>query len=317
MLGVAFEVRSDPFPGSVPGGVVEFPTVDFVFPTSPGGPIVVVLLSRQVNVSPTWSDPASASTSRTLPAPVGFASGGNATLSTALLAVMASSPPGSLRIEVRWEWTLTVPGSPPQGGTWSTSSPSGPGTLFPRPYVSLLRNSSSNATIGENYTISLSGSPPAQSFLLKLENATTGETLNLGSISPGSPANASQTGSVVLLTPSGFLVPGSYLVHIHDPCGAILYSLPISATYASRATVSVEVSPTSCGPVSFDHTPVSPGGSWSGAPGPEPRTASVPPCAAGSFLGWQRSGGVSISGGSGRTATVEVSAGGSLSAAFG
>src|SRR4029077_7939885 len=125
-------------------------------------------------------------------------------------------------------------------------------------------------------------------------NASTGATLGLGEIPVPSDGSTTYVGSVAILGSDGFLLPGHYLVHVHDACGSILYSLPVTASYAPTASVTLDVTPASCGPISFDGGSYAAGSTWSGAPGAAPRSVSVPACAQGQFQGWTRSGGVSL-----------------------
>jgi len=80
--------------------------------------------------------------------------------------------------------------------------------------------------------------------------------------------------------------------------------------------VTVYVDPASCGPVTFDGGDYASGTPWTGAPGPTALAASVPSCAAGAFVGWNATGGVSLASQSGPSASVVVSASGDLSAIF-
>ena len=318
-LSALVELRAVASSGLDPTGTVDLPSLSAVFGISGGTSITLVLAPRSVNVSEAgWTDPSVATASTVLAAATEFPPEGNATLSSSLIALMASAPFGALEVGARWHWALQPPGGTEVDGAWTVPSASGgvPSLLFPQPLVRPAQGVPTSGTIGTNFTVQLVGGTPGQTFPMKLENATTGATLNLGSaVSP--PATVpSFRGVILLLGATGYLAAGHYLVHLHDACGSILYSWPVTATYASSADVGLAGVPGSCGPVSFDGVAYPNGSSWSGAPGPTVHTATVPDCAGYGSVTWHAGGGVSVGASSGTTASVRVSASGTLSAEF-
>lgn len=319
-LAVTIELREILFPGSVVGGPVELPTTLVVFATNGTASETIVLSPRTLNLSAAgWSDPTLGTANRTFNQATGFPSDSTASLSTELLAVQADAPFGTMLVEARWDWTLTPPGSPGIVGPWSLPATGGGGSsvVFPHPFVRLLSSSPQDAVIGETFTVTLAGAALSQTFLLKLENSTTGATLNLGSVvNPGS-VDASFSGSIQILGSTGLLDPGSYLVHVHDQCGGILYSLPVFATYASSVAVRFGIVPAACGPLLFDQHPYSAGSSWTGAPGRGAHSLSVAGCTGHPFREWQTAGGIAALTGPGRAVSVRVCANATEDAVFG
>ncbi|MCI4337257.1 MAG: hypothetical protein L3K17_08750 [Thermoplasmata archaeon] len=238
-LSVSAELRVLAVEGLATEGEIVLPTLTATFSTISAGPIDVVLSPRDLAAaSDAWTNASQASGSHVFSSAVVFPSGSNATLSSSLIAITSPAPLGSLAVEVRWQWTLLPTGAPTQTGPWSEPSASAgvPSILYPQAYVALVRTSPLNATIGESFDVTLAGGSAPQTFLLKLENASTGATLNRGSVvSPATPVT-NFSGSIEIINSSGSLLPGHYLIHVHDACGAILYSLPVIVSGGPNGT---------------------------------------------------------------------------------
>jgi len=232
VLGVSYQVRALAASGAPAQVVVQMPSVLTLFPLAPAGTasVFVPATSLTVNTS-AWAAGPSTTRSHPIDQTTTFDPAGGTVLSTQLIAVMASGPAGSVRLEVRWSWNLTDPTGSVENGGWTIPTDQGPfPSLFsPQPFAQLVATSGSPEPAGATFTVTLAADPAPSSYLLKLENATTGATLNTATFAPAGSASTF-SGSIDLTGPSGGLAPGPYLVHVHGPCGGILYSVPVQVT---------------------------------------------------------------------------------------
>lgn len=318
-LSVSYEVRALVSGAGTASIKVDVPTVTAVFPTEGGGSITIQVGPHVLAAAlSAWSDPNATSHSRTLNSSTVFQSNASAYLSTSKIAVSAPTPFGSFALEVRWQWVLTPTGGAPVVGPWTvpTAQGSSPSEFYPAAAVTLVGSSGTNATIGWNFTLALSGAAPSESFVIKLENVTTGGDLRDSSAVAPSAAGAPFNASVLVLGTSGALVPGKYIIHLHDACNALLLSLPITAHYTQKASVGVHVAPSVCGPVQIDGTAYLDNSSWSGSPSPTSHPIVAPTCAAMAFKGWVTSGAVSVASAGAASTSAVFSGSGALGARF-
>jgi hypothetical protein len=279
---------------------IYLPSVFVSFPLVSGAKSTIYFSPRTIQTNASgWSNPSLGT--RTIQPPGGLAlrPGATATLSTQKIAVMASADYGNFTIELRWRWVVTQPNGsvtranwsvPTYAAHWPTSIPS---IFEPAPYVPLLSTTGASATIGLNYVAKLGGFVAARQFLLELEYPGNGTVVQ--SNYQTSPSQVSSFSvSIVLLNYVSVLAAGTYLVHIHDQCGALVYSLSVRAYYAAVASVAIFVSPSSCGSISLNGSSY-PSGS---TPSIQPRWAayafSIPSCSGHSFQSWQTTGAVHI-----------------------
>ncbi|MCI4360841.1 MAG: hypothetical protein L3J91_03990, partial [Thermoplasmata archaeon] len=234
VLSIAYELEAVVLPPGDPSVTVEMPSVAAIFPLVGNGSVSVYVPPSPISVSlSTWSDPAAARGAHSLTGPVDFAPGAPASLSTELLAVMASTPSGAATLEIRWSWNLTDANGTVGSDSWSVPSSAGPfpSVFVPQPYVQLVSTSGSGGTGGSSYTVALASGPSSSSYLLKLENASTGATLNTATFASPPDPSSGFAGSIPLAARAGNpLAPGAYLLHVHGPCGGILYSVPVRVT---------------------------------------------------------------------------------------
>jgi hypothetical protein len=239
VLSVAYEVQALTLPSGSATAPVELPGVTGVFPLSNGAVLQVFVPPQSLVVSESaWSSVSAHS--RTLSASSSPAPNESAQLTTQLLAVTTPAPVGSLRVEVRWSWSIASPDGSTSQGPWTVPSTNGtfPSIFSPDPYVGLAGQSPTAERSGAFYSVELSGTPAHSPFLLKLENASTGATLNRAWFNSTSVAGAMFTGSIQLTSGSVGLPPGNYLIHVHDACAGILYSLPVVVSSAAAGSVS-------------------------------------------------------------------------------
>jgi hypothetical protein len=301
--------------GSATGKNVSLPSAFATFPLNSG--------TRQIDLAPTtvpvpasgWSTASSLNRTVSIPTNLSFRAGANATLSTQKVAVMAAMNYSTLTLEFRWSWSMAQPNGSTTRSGWST--PTGvdhrPSALrsifFPAPYVSFLGSSGATATIGTNYTATIGGDVAGRYFLLEMEFPATGKVVQAQGQT--APKNASSFGVFIpVLSYTRTLSPGSYLVHIHDACGALLYNKAIRAVFASNVTVRFAVSPTGCG-VDFNGTNEYNGSTTVIVPSVNPFPVSVG-CTGHTFDSWSGTGGIHVQNGH----SVRVSAGGTFSVVY-
>jgi hypothetical protein len=236
---------------STVGKSVTFPSVFVTFPLTSG--------TRQIDFAPTtvafptsgWSTATALNKTIVTTSSLPFQANTSAFLSSEKLAVMAPMNYSTLTLEFRWYWSVTQPSGVTVASAWSIPTkvnnlPSELRSIFyPAPFVSFLSSTGASATIGTNYTATLGGDVAGRYFLLEMEFPATGKVVQ----AQGQTAPAGATSFKVYIPVLGYsrsLAPGSYLVHIHDSCGAMLYNKAIKVTFASTATIGFSVSPASC-----------------------------------------------------------------------
>jgi hypothetical protein len=252
-----------------------------------------------------------------------FSTTGSAFLTTEKLAIMAGASYGNLTLEFRWQWVEGASLTTLQAGTWTlpsatASSPYLPSIFYPAPRVALVSTSPSPATIGTNFISNLSGYVTNTSFRMVLEFPSNGTEIRSQWDSSGSASRFSAP--LLLLSSKNWLVPGKYLVHIHDACEAILFSFPVQVVYPSSATVSFQITPTFCtllASISYNGTSYSSGSSTTVTPSSVGASVSASGCFPYSFQGWTATGGLHLGSNSTSSTVLVVSAGGTLTARYG
>jgi hypothetical protein len=319
VLSVAYELRAVPFTGSAVQGTVELPSVTAVFPNASGGTLSVFVPPRALNVTTySWSSAALATRTHVLSSSVAFPPNGTAFLTSQLLAVMASPPYGSLLLELRWSWNLTLNGQLVESSGWTTPTVAGshPSIFYPQSFVSLAPVGPQAALIGSSLTFTFSQGPPSARYSLKLENSSNGATVNRVNATP--PADRSQpyAVSIPVLGARSPIGAGAYLVHAHSSCGAILYSVGVSATFASSASIGIAIHPSACGPVFIDGSSESNGGQWSTVPSMAGHSLSAGLCTNATFAAWTTTGGAYVATPSNASTSLTVDASGSVTATY-
>jgi hypothetical protein len=318
-ISVAYQVRAVANGTPSPEVAVEMPSAFAVFPLV-GAPSIEVYLQKRALTLPegTWSAAGLVTAQRPVSGSVSFATNESAFLTTELLAVMSPAPFGSVSLSFRWAWNVTPTGENPVPGPWTVPTTGGahPSEFPPVPYVGLAGGTGTTATIGQNFTAYLTGAISNQTFVVKLENATTG--LNLRVVDEAAPLGNSTPFpvSIPILAQDGELSPGNYLVHIHDTCHALLYNLPVRVYYAAQAIVGFAVLPSSCGPIEFNGVSFANGRNTTVVPSPNGIAVAAPACAGHSFSGWASSGGIAVANLTSASTAVVVSANGGLTARY-
>jgi hypothetical protein len=299
------------------GARVFAPSQFASFPLATGGSVQIYFPPHAFPVTgPGWLN--GSVTNRSVVSGTGwsFASGASALLSSQKIAVMANASYGALEIEVRWHWTVTDPNGSVQAGAWSVPTTAShwptatPSVFDPAPVVSVLSTNGPNQIIGTNFSASLAGFVAARYFFLELEFPSTGKVVQAHGQTSAPNATAT-TVTIPMLNYNRYLAPGHYLVHVHDGCGAMLLSLPQNASYAASATITVSVSPASCGKVTVNGSSYANGATFSIAPSSSAYSFGLSGCSGHAFRSWHFTGGLSIA--SGR---LLVSASGGVAIAY-
>ena len=297
---------------------LHVPSLTVSFPLSAGGRSQLFVTAATLTLTGTgWGHARTTNVSTTLSGGTSFSSGGSATLSTQKIAVMGSAPYGSLTVEFRWHWSASSSNGTLTAGPWSTPTSTSQwptslaSTFYPAPFVSLLGSTGPAVKIGATMTSTLGGAVPSSYFFEELENASTGKVFqDQGQTAPRGVSQYNVT--IPMINYDHYLDPGTYLLHIHDGCGALLYSLSKSATFAASATVTIVVQPGTCGPITINGTGHASGSSFSIPPRSAAYTFSVPTCSGHTFQSWSGSGGIHVvTGGS-----MRISADGSFTVRY-
>ena len=122
--------------------------------------------------------------------------------------------------------------------------------------------------------------------------------------------------AVTILPFQGSLAPALLLDHVRNVCGALLYSIGLTAIYAASASVRLLAQPASCGPITFNGTAYANGSLVSFRPSSSGVAASVGTCGGMTFQGWSRTSGVWVNPTTSMSTTATVSANGTLTASF-
>jgi hypothetical protein len=282
---------------------LEFPTVDFIFPLSPSGTFSKTTAPQTFAITgPSWISPSGLNLTHVLTNALNFSATGMARATTAKLAIMADVPYGQLTVEFRWMWSALQPNGTSANSTWSTpvegyhhGSSNLPTIFYPAEYVAFLSRpgGGKSVTIGTNYSATLGGPVAGNYYFLEMENSTGTVVNSQGTTMSGGVTTGNVT--IPVLDYNHFLVPGNYLVHIHDACGALLYNKQIHAAFAADANITFFLVPASCGPMTFNGTTYQNDTAGIYPPSIVPYSFTVPSCTGHSFEGWRGTGAVHVS----------------------
>jgi hypothetical protein len=248
-LSAIMEVEAMNWTSAMSNISVHFPSVYFNFPLANGGKAQLFLSNRSFLMNFSGWSPASRGQTHNYAYPAGlvFKHNGRAVIDSMKIAVQANADYQQITIEVRWQWVyqphpgVTVHGPwtvPNASAAWPTSIPS---IFYPAPYTTFLGSSGLNGTIGTNWTGTLGGDVANRTFFLEMENPA-GDVVQ--SHLQTAPATASTyTTQLVMLSYNHDLTPGPYLMHIHDACGALLWSKTVHTAFAHSATIHFYVYP--------------------------------------------------------------------------
>jgi len=237
LLNVSYEYRVLNYTKADKGATLYFPSVTTVFPLLPSGTHQVFSAPRtSVIAGSKWSDAKSLAVSSKVGATLTFNPNASAYLSTAKIAVMATTPTGSLTLEVRWHWTVFhVKNGHRTTGAWSTPTstaraPYLPSIFFPASYVGIVSTSGSPVATNTTYVVGLNGTVAGTWFRMVFEYPNNGTEIQ--SIYEYTTANITLFNATVPVAfTNGTGVPsGNYLIHVHDSCQAIVHVLKVAVS---------------------------------------------------------------------------------------
>ncbi len=310
-----FKVDAESIKPNAVGINVYTPTVFTTLPLSGGGSYPATFNNHTFTIpGPTWVP---LSYDKLVTSNVTFLAGATATLSTQKVGIMADTPYGTLKLEFRWSWNVTYPNGTYVQGPWTVPTLTFnqgvvlPSIFKPAPYVDLTNESPANDYIGSVYTMDLSGDVSDRNFYIEFETEA-GALKAAEWQNDTASTNATFVATITLLGFGGSLTPGLYLVHIHDSCGAMLYSKRVTLTYAPSATVNFVTNPTGCGTITFNGTAYTGGQSVNVTPGATPYTYAFHACKGYTIANWSFEGALR----QGAASNVVVSASGTFIANF-
>lgn len=227
---------------------VIMPSVFAIFPEANGSNFMVDLSPREIAAAaPGWSNTSWSSWTEDLPQGVDFSPGSTAELTTEGLAVMANAEYGQVTIEFRWDWSVSQPNGGATSSPWSvpTTSEEPPylsSEFYPAPQVASVRTSPTSTSAGSVFTDTLTGAVGRTSFRLALEypNGTEIRSVVVESPLPVTELNV----SIPVMGADGHITPGSYILHIHDVCNAIvqIFFLTVGSSSMKAPAMTREVS---------------------------------------------------------------------------
>jgi hypothetical protein len=298
-------------------------TVPSFFATYPltSGPALSSYLSPRtltITTALSWTSASQATATKTVTAATTF-SGSSATMSTQFLAIMANASYLTVTLAFRWNWTVTFASNGTQANSpWSTVTIGGshPTTFFPAPAVQLVSTSNKTVTIGNTFSTYLSGAVSDTEFHSVLEYASTGNVMRNTPTQTPVGNTTPQVVAVTILPATGPLSPNSLLDHVRDVCSALLFSISVKAVYATNSNVTMQIFPSTCGPITFDGKSYTTLSKAVVTPSSTALAISAGACAGHVFSGWNATAGVSVTSGTSATTSATISASGSLTARY-
>jgi hypothetical protein len=209
---------------------VSIPSSHAVFPTTVGGELDVNLSAATVVLGGTgWSAPLTGQIKSSAPIPFNHTQ--VAHFGTSKIAVMADRLyTGKVELAFRWQWSVAG-----QNGVWTvpTRSWSGaflPSIFSPAPYVAF-PTPAATAVTGTNYTVPMSGAVAHTMFRMVIEYPTNGTEIRHQD-EYSAPTATTFNGTILLdyTKPVTPITPGTYIVHVHDVCDAIIHSNSVQLT---------------------------------------------------------------------------------------
>lgn len=321
---VAYQIAVQNYSSSDRGIVVHVPSVFGIFPTQQGTPLSILVPRYNLTVAGAgYSNLSQTSATKVLGSRVSFPAGGRANLTSEKLAVQATiAKYGALTLQLRWRWITnqSANGGGVTSGAWSnltyrTSKYDTPTIFLAAPFVALGSHTGATAVIGTNYSAALQGAVARTTFNLEIENASGTIYRQLAVATPVSPPVPLDL-AIYLMGDDNAITPGGYLFHLHDHCGAILYSVPVKLAFPSSAALHLSASPTACGPITYGRTSYASGSSVAVAPSTSSVALSVGRCSGYTFNHWDDAHGADVTTPTSAATSVVTSANGSAVAVF-
>lgn len=320
-LTVTYQIEARNYTTAVLGEVVHVPSLFAKFTLKNHSLMELFLIHHNITISgPNWTNPNATAYTKTMSGSVVFARNSTAFLTSQKLAVMATNLYyGNLTLAMRWQWIVnrTANGGNLTVGPWShlQANSQNPSVFLPAPFVDQVAHSGPTIVIGSTYTAQLTGATNGTTFNIEIEDKYGIRVRQSEVSTPTVPPNPFNL-SIYAMADNHSLTPEKALVHVHDHCGAILYSTSIVLVYAPSAAVKVGFSPVGCGPITFNGTAYNTSTNVAVVPSSTVYTASVPSCQGHQFDHWLTHLGVMAFNSSSGSTSVLVSANGTLAAIF-
>lgn len=240
-LTVAYEIEATGYDFADGPLAVYIPSLTAFFPTGTSGTTQVFHLKAELNLTAAgWNNPNATHTTvtKSLTSSVTFRNPNTAYISSEQLALQAGPAyNGELTLEFRWQWVEDSGGvvtySPWSVPSTSATSPNLPTIFYPAPHVGVVSTTPSPVAEGTNYSAVLDGAIHSTSFLMVVEYPNNGTEIRSIDEATGSALTTFDAYLPLSRPGTDLLAPGAYLVHIHDVCNALLYSISVQVVAPS------------------------------------------------------------------------------------
>ncbi|MCI4327016.1 MAG: hypothetical protein L3K16_05205 [Thermoplasmata archaeon] len=292
LVNVTYEWEIPTFHLADAGVLIHIPSIVMNFTVIKHPNLIIDLTQRNETIAgPGWSNASLATDSRLITTHF-FFSTKLSYLSTQRIAVMSNVSYGTFRLEFRWQWSIWKPNlNATTVGNWSNNSegPHHQDLITPSPLVRLASTTVRTVTVGGVFTARMEGIVTNQGeWLLEMEYPNGSVTTQVHEWGPNGTTSYFNA-TLPMETPGRRLPAGQYLVHVHTPHGAIIFSITVHLFLPATGTVTVLVSPGSCGSVSVNGTVVANGTNSTFPVGPV--VLQAPSCPGLTFHSWSQSGG--------------------------
>jgi hypothetical protein len=241
LLNISYQIGSPHLKAKQKGLPVEVPTMTAVFPNVSSGSLKEVVPPATIFLNKSgWNTAEIRTSSLRVPANSTFSTA-RAYLSSSKLAFLVNATSGTLTLQVRWHWSVYDPvnGTTRSSG-WtvpsnSSTSPYLPSTFYPADWVGVVATSNLTEPSGASFNMTVDGAVTSTVFRVVLEYPNNGTEIQ--SIYENTPAKGKLFNATVPLMFTNFtgVLPGHYLVHLHDRCNAILHLFQVTVVAASSS----------------------------------------------------------------------------------
>jgi hypothetical protein len=292
LMNITFEWEVLPYQPAFNGTLVHIPSVVTNFTVIKNPNLIILFPQRNVTIAgPNWSNASLASMTKHITTHF-FFSTKDAYISTQRIGVMANVTYNTFKLEFRWHWSIWKTNGTTVTGNWSNNTAGlfhHQDLIIPAPLVYLQPTTVRTLTVGSIFTARLTGLVANQGdWLLEMEYPNGSVTTWERQWGPNGTTNY-YNATIPMQSLGGRVTPGQYLVHIHTPHGAIIFSITVHLTAPTQATVNIVITPSTCGPITINGTSYSNGGVATYPVGPV--TLSASHCTGIFFHSWSQTGG--------------------------
>jgi hypothetical protein len=286
------------------------PAIFAKLPVSVGGDMTAYFAPSHLPLpSSDWSNISYATDVHKVTSPITFTPK-NASLTTELLGVQSSAPYG-LNISVHWRWIVTPTSGPVVTSNWSAPE----NRIQPVTQVTITPTLLTRSTqyLGTQWTANITGNTSGVTFILELENGTTGWPRGVLTIMAPLGNNVPfQVSLPLFYTRPNVAFPGLLLVHVHEQCRGLLSNTVVNGEYAPSTQIHLTTNRTACSTFLYNGTAYTNGAWVTVSPSAAFRSLQAGSCASHTFLGWKETGFVVLSNLAHANTTVQVTYEGGL-----